>query len=97
VARCPVAAARSVWIDLVPRGAFPEERRDDSGRFLGRDAPAGIFRVALRAADLRVSAHWERPPRARTKMLPDALQPAVVPAMLPERMAAGSGSQFSAR
>jgi hypothetical protein len=30
-------------------------------------------------------------------MLPDALQPAVVPAMLPERMAAGSGSQFSAR
>jgi hypothetical protein len=93
-----VAAGRLVWIDPVRRDASPEERRGDSGRFLGRDALAGIFQVVLLAATLRVSAHWEHPSR-ESKTLLDALRQAqaVVPATLLGRMAAGSGSQFSAQ
>jgi hypothetical protein len=94
-----VAAGRLVWIDLVRRGASPEERRGDFGRFLVRDALAGIFQVALLAADLQVSVHRERPARESMKTLLDALHPeqAVVPATLLGRMAAGSGAQFLAQ
>jgi hypothetical protein len=98
------AALRRVWADhpasigpVPQKDAFLEERLGDLDQNPGQDA-VGIFRVALGAADPRVSLNRECSSRELKKPLPDAsLQAQIVaPGLFLELMVAGSEAQSAA-
>lgn len=75
----PVSADRSAGFDRAqPRGAFPEERRDDFGRDQpGPDAREIFDPLAARLQDVALPAHPLKYPVPRSEWLPLDAAPAV--------------------